>query len=115
MDARSASAMRRGFDDELYHRVAEYAEIGAFSQAERLAAETAERFHGDHEALLTDDDYWHRMRAAFSDREILELLVLVGYCIGVGRTLALLDIANDCELNLTRDPAEAERLPVVEP
>lgn len=96
--------MRRGFDEELYHRVAEYREIGAFTEAERLAAETAERFHGDHEALIGDDDYWSRMRATFSDREILELLMLVGYCVGVGRTLALLDIANDCELNLTRDP-----------
>lgn len=96
--------MRRGFDEELYHRVAEYREIGAFTDAERLAAETAERFHGDHEALMGDDEYWSRMRASFSDREILELLVLIGYCIGVGRTLALLDIANDCELSLTRDP-----------
>ena len=98
--------MRRGFDDDLYHRVAEYREIGAFSDAEKLAAETAERFHGDHEATIADDDYWERMRSAFDDREILELLVFVGYCVGVGRTLALLDVANDCELNLTRDPAE---------
>jgi alkylhydroperoxidase family enzyme len=96
--------MRHGLDEELYHRVAEYREIGAFSDAEKLAAETAERFHGDHESLLEDDDYWSRMRAAFADREILELLALVGYCIGVGRTLAILDVANDCELNLTRDP-----------
>ena len=96
--------MRDGLDEDLYHRVAEYTEIGAFSDAEKLAAETAERFHGDHEALIEDDDYWHRMKAMFSDREILELLTLIGFCIGAGRTLALLDIANDCELNLTRDP-----------
>lgn len=100
--------MRRGFDDDLYHQVAEYREIGAFSDAEKLAAETAERFHGDHEALLGDDGYWERMRALFTDQQILELLVLIGYCIGVGRTLALLDVANDCELNFTRDPADID-------
>ena len=107
--------MRRGFDEELYHRVEEYRELDALSGAEQLAAETAERFHGDHEALIGDDDYWRRMHEHFTDRQILELLVFVGYCIGVGRTLALLDVANDCELNLTRDPAEPDELPVVEP
>lgn len=98
--------MRRGLDEELYHRVAEYREIGAFSEAERLAAETAERFHADHEATIADDDYWARMRGLFTDRQILELLIFVGYCVGVGRTLALLDVANECEINYTRDPAE---------
>jgi alkylhydroperoxidase family enzyme len=96
--------MRNGLDEDLYHRVAEHAEIGAFSPAEKLAAETAERFHGDHDALIADDEYWQRMRATFDDREILELLTLIGFCIGAGRTLALLDVANDCELNFTRDP-----------
>jgi alkylhydroperoxidase family enzyme len=115
MDTRSASAMRRGFDEELYHRVEEFREIEAFSEAERLAAETAERFHGDHEAMLVDDEFWARLRATFSDREILELLVLIGYCIGVGRTLALLDVANDCELSYTREPAHADDGPIVEP
>lgn len=105
--------MRNGFGEDLYHLVADYREIGAFSEAERLAAETAERFHGDHEATISDDEYWSRMRAVFSDREILELLVLVGYCVGVGRTLALLDIANDCELNLTRDPDGPFTSPIV--
>lgn len=96
--------MRQGLDEDLYHRVAEYAEIGAFSEAEKLAAETAERFHGDHEALIADDRFWQRIRATFDDRQILELLTLIGFCIGAGRTLALLDIANECELNRTLDP-----------
>ncbi len=100
--------MRQGFGEDLYHRVEEWRELGAFSSEERLAAETAERFHADHEALIADDDYWSRMRSSFTDRQVLELLVFVGYCIGVGRTLALLDVANDCELNFTRDPSTPE-------
>ncbi len=43
--------MQQGLDEDLYHRVSEYAEIGAFTEAEKLAAETAERFALDHEAL----------------------------------------------------------------
>ena len=31
--------MQQGLDDDLYHRVAEYSEIGAFSKEEKLAAE----------------------------------------------------------------------------
>lgn len=96
--------MRDGLGEDLYHRVAEYAEIVAFSTAEKLAAETAERFHGDHEATIGDEDYWQRIGDTFTDREILELLTLIGFCLGAGRTLAMLDIANDCKLNLTRDP-----------
>lgn len=96
--------MQQGLDDDLYHRVAEYNEIGAFSEAEKLAAESAERFVFDHEAMLRDETYWARMKATFTDQQILELLTLIGFCLGVGRLLAVLDIANDCPINQTADP-----------
>lgn len=98
--------MQQGLDDDLYHRVEEYNEIGAFSEAEKLAAETAERFAYNHEAMLTDEVYWGRMKEHFSDQQILELLTLIGFCIGIGRTLAILEIADDCPLNQTADPVE---------
>ncbi len=98
--------MQQGLDEDLYHRVQEYDEIGAFSEAEKLAAETAERFCHDHEALTTDEAYWAKMKAHFTDQQILELLTLIGFCVGIGRTLAILDIANDCPINRTADPAE---------
>ena len=96
--------MQQGLDEDLYHRVAEYQEIGAFSTAEKLAAESAERFVFDHEALIRDEDYWARMKAEFTDQQILELLTLIGFCLGIGRLLAVLDIANDCAINQTADP-----------
>ena len=43
MDTRSASAMQQGLEEDLYHRVSEYEEIGAFTVPEKLAAEMAER------------------------------------------------------------------------
>ena len=49
--------MQQGLDDDLYHRVAEYNEIGAFSEAEKLAAETAERFCWSHEETINDEAY----------------------------------------------------------
>lgn len=96
--------MQDGLTEDLYHRVDEYAEIGAFSEAEKLAAETAERFVFEHTSLVNDEAYWERMKANFTDQQILELLTLVGFCTGIGRVLAILDIANDCPLNLTADP-----------
>jgi len=98
--------MQQGLDEDLYHRVEEYKEIGAFSEAEKLAAETAERFHFDHVSLIDDEAYWAKMKEHFSDQQIVELLTLIGFCVGIGRTLAILDIANDCPVNRTADPAE---------
>ncbi|MYI15729.1 MAG: carboxymuconolactone decarboxylase family protein [Acidimicrobiaceae bacterium] len=98
--------MQQGLAEDLYQQVATYAESGGFSQAEKLAAETAERFCWDHEAMMSDEDYWARMKEHFTDQQILELITLIGYCVGIGRTLAILDIANDCPINQTPDPAE---------
>lgn len=98
--------MQQGLDEDLYHRVDEYEELGVFSDAEKLAAETAERFCWSHEATMRDEEYWARMKANFTDQQILELLTLIGFCVGIGRTLAMLDIADDCPINRTADPDE---------
>ena len=98
--------MQQGLDEDLYQQVSEYATSGAFSDAERLAAETAERFCWDHEAMMSDEDYWARMKEHFTDQQILELITLIGYCVAMGRTMAILDIANDCTISRTPDPAE---------
>jgi alkylhydroperoxidase family enzyme len=98
--------MRDGLSEDLYHRVAEYETVGAFSEAEKLAAEYAERFALDHTGL--DDGFWSRMRQQFSSREILELTVTIGFCIGIGRTLAVLDVAHECEVNFTKEPVNPD-------
>ena len=46
------------------------------------------------------------MKAHFTDQQILELLTLIGFCVGIGRTLAMLEIADDCPINRTADPDE---------
>jgi alkylhydroperoxidase family enzyme len=106
MDTRSASAMQQGLEEDLYHRVSEYESIGAFSPAEKVAAEMAERFVFDHVALKDDEIFWEKAKANFTDQQILELVTLIGFCLGMGRVLTVLNIANDCPLNLTVDPDE---------
>ena len=56
--------------------------------------------------MITDETYWARMKEHFTDQQILELLTLIGFCVGIGRTLAILEIADDCPINQTADPSE---------
>jgi alkylhydroperoxidase family enzyme len=94
--------MRQGLDDELYQRVGQYYEEDRFTPREKLAIEYAERFSIDH--LSVDDELWGRLREEFSDPEVLELTVLIGFCIGIGRAYQVLDIARDFDVNWSREP-----------
>ena len=80
-----------------------YAHVGVdpswpgFSERERLAAEFAERFALDH--LGMDDDLWRRLRANFTDDEIVDLGVCVGFWIGSGRLNRVLDVDGACRIS----------------
>jgi alkylhydroperoxidase family enzyme len=99
--------MRNGLTEDLYHRVHDYRSTDGFSPAERLAAEYAERFALAHREL--DDEFWDRMRVEFSSEEIMELTITIAFCLGIGRTLTVLDIAHDCEVNFTKEPTAVDR------
>jgi alkylhydroperoxidase family enzyme len=67
-----------------------------YTDRERLAIEYAERFALDHENL--DDEFWTRMRAAYSDAEVLDITVCIGGWIALGRTLHVLGIDEYCAI-----------------
>ncbi len=94
--------MRDGLTDELYTSVDHTHDRPEFTARERLAAEYAERFVYDHQRL--DDDFWSRMKAAFSDQEIVELSLTIGFCLGVGRVLAVLEVEKDFDVNWAKEP-----------
>ena len=51
----------------------------------------------DHHSI--DDDFFRRLRAAFSDAEILEIGMAAGQYIGFGRLLMVLDLERPvCEI-----------------
>ena len=83
----------RGVTEELYAHVDEVAR-GDYSEQERLAIEYAEKFALDHRSL--DDAFFARMKAQFSDAEILELTAMIGDWLAFGRLNAVLDIAEAC-------------------
>ena len=69
--------------EEMYAHVAEYREREEYSEREKLAIEYAERFALDH--LSIDDDFFKRLKANFSDKEILDLTTCIATFLGLGR------------------------------
>lgn len=96
--------MQQGMDDELYNSVGRYHEIDAFTEREKLAIEFGERYAIDHTTI--DDEFWTRISKHFSDTELLELTMIAGYCVGIGRALQVLDVEVDFDVNWVMDPAE---------
>jgi alkylhydroperoxidase family enzyme len=100
------SLLRRGFDpsrsfvgrgdeppdEAFYEAVADWETSPVFSERERLAIEFAERMGERPKSFEGDEAFWTRMRAAFTDAEIVDLTVAVGCWIGAGRTLHVLGV-----------------------
>lgn len=85
-------------DESLYAEVEAWREATSLSARERLAAEYAERFAVDHLSLDEDDAFWARMRAAYSDAEVIELSMCIGSWIAFGRLNHVLGIDASCVL-----------------
>jgi len=94
----------RGVTEELYAHVDD-PDAGDYSTQERLAIEYAEKFALDHRSL--DDAFFERMRAEFSDAEIVELTAMIGNWLAFGRFQAVLDIAEACGWAPEHNAAEA--------
>ncbi len=83
-------------EDTFDTAVTEWRTTDAFDDRARLAAEYAERYCLDHHGL--DDEFWGRMKAAYSDREIVELSMCLGSWIGFGRLNRVLGLDAACVL-----------------
>ena len=79
-----------------YEHVADWAIHPGYTERERLAIEYAEMFALDHERI--DDDFYTRLRAAYSDPEVLDLTVCIGGWLALGRTLHVLGIDESCRI-----------------
>jgi alkylhydroperoxidase family enzyme len=95
--------MQQGLTDELYEHVHEFRDNPEFTEREKAAAAFAEQFAIDHTAI--DDRLWDKLRAVYSDVEILELTITVGFCVGIGRAYQVLDIARDFDVLWSREPS----------
>jgi alkylhydroperoxidase family enzyme len=88
---------QQGITEEMYAHVAEYRERDEYTEREKLAIEYAERFALDHAAI--DDDLFRRLRAVYSDAEVVDLTLLLVTFLGLGRMLAVLGIDPACAID----------------
>ena len=95
--------MQQGLTEELYHDIEDFRSNSKFTDREKLAAAFAEQFAIDHTAI--DDKMWAKLKDLFTEVEILELTVTVGFCVGLGRAYQVLDIERDFDVNWSREPA----------
>ena len=82
--------------EELYAEVEQWRTADGLSSRERLAAEYAERYALEHRAL--DEAFWGRMRAEYSDDEIVELTLCLAQWLGLGRLNQVLGIDVACTI-----------------
>lgn len=87
---RAKDAESRGLDEGFYAEIPVWRTSPALTERERLAAEFAQRFATDH--LAMDDEFWDRLRAAYTDEEISDLTMCCGTWLGLGRALAVIGV-----------------------
>jgi alkylhydroperoxidase family enzyme len=88
---------QQGLTEELYAHVAEYRDHPGYSEQERLAIEYAERFLVDHRNI--DEEFFGRLRAAFTDPEVLDLTFCISAFLGLGRLLQVLGVDQTCAID----------------
>jgi alkylhydroperoxidase family enzyme len=82
----------------MYAHVAKYREREEYSEREKLAIEYAEKFAIDH--LSIDGHFFDRLKACYSDKEIVELSVSIATFLGFGRMIKVLDLSVSNALRL---------------
>ena len=95
---RSKSMNELDDSEERYANVSRWREVGLYSDREQLAIECAELFALDHEQMT--QSFFDRLRAQFSDSEILDLLVCISAFLANGRLVSVLGVTQDCLIEL---------------
>jgi alkylhydroperoxidase family enzyme len=80
------------------HAVTEWRTTTVLDDRARLAAEYAERYALGHLDLDHDDDFWARLHAAYSEREVVELSMCLGSWLAFGRLNHVLGLDSACVL-----------------
>jgi alkylhydroperoxidase family enzyme len=86
-------------DEAFYQSIVEWRSSSLYSERERLALEYAEGIGFDSKAIAADDAFWTRMRAAFSNDEIVDLSYCLGAWVGIGRITHALGLDGVCALS----------------
>lgn len=99
-NTRDSEGAAAGVDEDLYDHAAEWRTWPGYSAQERIAAEFAERFAGDHTGLRDDEDFWERAGEQFDAELLTDLALSCAMWLGMGRMLRTLDIGQTCKITL---------------
>jgi len=86
----------RTVDDAFFAAVQEWRTSPGLADRPRLAAELAERYLTDHHSI--DDDFFARLRAHFSEAELVELSMCIGSWMAFGRLNRIFGIDESCQI-----------------
>jgi alkylhydroperoxidase family enzyme len=88
-------------DEESLAAVSDYATSERFDDAERAAIEYAERFCSDSKNI--DDDLMARLGDHFTPAEIVDLTLVIGKYLAMGRFMQVLDLDQACTISYDAD------------
>jgi alkylhydroperoxidase family enzyme len=86
-----------GLTEDLYEHVRDWRTYSAYSPAEQLAIDYAERFALDHFSI--DDDFMATLREHFTEPEVLALTIDIAYFLAFGRLTQVLELYGACALD----------------
>ncbi|MET0803384.1 MAG: carboxymuconolactone decarboxylase family protein, partial [Acidimicrobiales bacterium] len=89
-DTRAEKGPEAAIDEAFYAEVTDWRTSEGLTDRERLAAEFAQRFALDH--LTMDDEFFDKMRTAYADDEIADLVICCGMWLGMGRAMAVVGV-----------------------
>ncbi len=98
---RTPQAIEAGVTDELLAGVATYATFPDFTEAERVALEYTQHFCTD--SARISDELMHRLSAQFEVGEIVELTLVIGKYLSMGRFMQVLGLDQSCSLQFDDD------------
>ena len=85
-------------DEAYYAAVCDWRTSTLYSTRERLAIEYAEGLGIDPKGIAVNDEFWTRMRAAFSSDEIVDLSYCIACWMGLGRVAHALGLDASCSI-----------------
>lgn len=88
-------------DEASLAAVSQHATSALFSDAEKAALEYAERFGTDSKDI--DDDLLTRLNAHFAPAEIVDLTLVIGKYLAMGRFMQVLDLDQACNISFDAD------------
>jgi AhpD family alkylhydroperoxidase len=103
MAVRSGAAIAAGMTDSAVCSLERPEEADDLTDAEKAALVYADLVATDH--LAVDESVFTYLRRYFNDREVVELGVHVGLCVGFGRLAATWDLVDDLPASFRADDA----------